>query len=168
MLWFWADKSLKKEGVANEVAPEWALAFARSIDGSDLFKDSSNDRVERSMRRGGVAGCAAVVLKYRSQFSPDDVIWAKDVIMRAATLDAVALAALNECLSLWDVDPRFAWCALWEALALCQFTVRPMEAGARIYNPSYIAPKRAVHADEAIAYFNKPDHWPDLPAMPPA
>src|SRR5258708_38279452 len=42
------------------------------------------------MRGGGVAGCAAVVVKYGSQFSPDDVIWAKDVIRRAAATPEVS------------------------------------------------------------------------------
>lgn len=86
----------------------------------------------------------------------------------AHPLDGVAIEALRQSLALWDIDPRFAWCATWEALALCQFTVTPQEASARVYNPAYIAPKRAVHAEEAIALFEQDGLWPDLPPVPPA
>ena len=86
----------------------------------------------------------------------------------AHPLDGAALEALQQCLALWEDDTRFAWCALWEALALCQFTTSAHEASARIYDPAYIAAKKAVQAEEAIAHFGKKEFWPTLPAMPPA
>jgi hypothetical protein len=93
---------------------------------------------------------------------------AKTVLLRLVAHPMVSLEALRQSLALWDLDPRFAWCALWEALMLCQFTVAPEEASARVHNPAYIAAKRAVHAEQAITLYGRAGYWPDLPTMPPA
>ncbi len=189
-LWFWANKSLDETEMSDGVNVPAALAFARRIDSDRLFEISTDDQTLIGMRRGAVAGAAAVVLKYRAQFDGADIAWARGVIERAVTtpeerdglwssgalipwhpchsaakasgceiragdlrpylrhpllrlvahpLDAVSLEAVQVALSLWDIEPRLGWCALWQGLALCQFEVRPMEAGSRHYNPVYIA-----------------------------
>jgi hypothetical protein len=219
LLWFWAEKSLKETAIASDAAPDKALAFAKTLDNRSLFFARGNDRVQHTMQQGAVAGCAAVVLKYRDQFDADDIGWSEKIFKRAAAapeisdglwsnsavipwhssisvakamgyqvwagkavkdaktillrlvahpLDGVSLEALRQSLALWGLDPRFAWCAVWEALMLCQLIVPREEAAARVYNPAYIAEKRAVRAKEAIALYGRADHWPDLPAMPQA
>jgi hypothetical protein len=196
-----------------------AVTFGKRIDTGDLFKATGADRFEIGMRRGAVAGVAAVVLKYRQQFEAADIEWARAVVDRAATtpeekdtmwssdavipwhpcisvaraiafeirsgddkpqsrrqllrlvshpLNVVSLAAIKQAFSLWESAPRLAWCALWQGLALCQFEVNSSEAGARIYDPAFIARERAAKADEAIAHLERTDSWPDLSAMPPA
>jgi hypothetical protein len=171
------------------------------------------------MRRGAVAGVAAVVLKYRDHLEATDVKWARDVLNRAAgtpeerdlmwstssvipwhpcisvakglgleiragdqnretrrqllrlishPLDVVSLSALEQAFALWDAEPRLGWCALWQGLALCQFEVRPMEAGPGRFDPEHIAQERVQRANEAIAHFESTQSWPELPPMPPA
>lgn len=86
----------------------------------------------------------------------------------AHPLDAVSLAALKAALSLAKLEPKLAWCALWQALSLCQFEIDRGNPGARQYDPDYIAGKQAQIATEAIIHFESSDNWPDLPRMPPA
>jgi hypothetical protein len=83
----------------------------------------------------------------------------------AHPLEQVALAALKECLSLWDRDPKLAWSALFLALSLCSSPERSQPLG----------PSESLHnLDETIAaldstvrLYNDADPWPELP-LPPA
>ena len=219
LLWSWANQSLEASELSPTVPTMSAVGFGKRIDTGDLFKATGSDGFEIGMRRGAVAGVAAVVLKYRQQFEAADIEWARAVVDRATTtpeerdtmwssdavipwhpcisvaramafeiqsgddkpqtrrqllrlvshpLNVVSLAAIKQAFSLWELEPRLAWCALWQGLALCQFEVNSSEAGARIFDPAFIARERTAKADKAIAHLEKADSWPDLPAMPPA
>ena len=80
-LFHWADNSFEQGGVADAMTIEQAVASARSLDDETLFQPSTdNDQI--SIRRGAVAGAAAVIVA----FAPDspDVGWARAVLAHAA------------------------------------------------------------------------------------
>jgi hypothetical protein len=58
----------------------------------------------------------------------------------AHPLEQVALAALKECLSLWDSDPKLGWSALFLALSLCSIPRRrqPLGPSDPLHNPDEI------------------------------
>lgn len=85
-LWFWAHKSLEGTALSPDLDPTKAVAFARHRDATDLFDGSGSKEVEVGMRRGAVAAAAAVVLKFRSHFEPQDLTWARAVVDRAAKM----------------------------------------------------------------------------------
>lgn len=80
-LFHWSEKSFERGGVADAMTIEQAVASARSLDDSMLFQPSEGDD-HISIRRGAVAGAAAVLVA----FAPDgpDVSWAREVLSRAA------------------------------------------------------------------------------------
>ncbi|MFN4012139.1 MAG: hypothetical protein ACK4K8_19485 [Pannonibacter sp.] len=80
-LFHWADKSFEGSRVADSMTVEQGVASARSLDDGTLFLPTSNDD-QISIRRGAVAGVAAVVVA----FAPNDpeAEWARSVLARAA------------------------------------------------------------------------------------
>lgn len=87
------------------------------------------------------------------------------IALVAHPLEIVSLAAIEESLSLWDMDPRLGWSALRLGLTLCEFEIRhppfPDESARRVE-----VVRRAVEM-ESQQYDNKAG-WPDLPIPPPA
>jgi hypothetical protein len=80
-LFHWAEKSFERGGVADAMTIEQGVASARSLDGETLFQPAADDD-QISIRRGAVAGAAAVVVAF-AQDGPD-VGWAREVLARAA------------------------------------------------------------------------------------
>ncbi len=80
-LFHWADKSFDVGRVADAMTIEQGVASARSFDDGTLFQPSLDDD-QISIRRGAVAGTAAVVLAFAPNDS--DTEWARDVLARAA------------------------------------------------------------------------------------
>lgn len=80
-LFHWAEKSFEQGAVADAMTIEQGVASARSLDDGTLFQPSTDDD-QISLRRGAVAGAAAVVVA----FAPvvPDVGWAREVLTRAA------------------------------------------------------------------------------------
>jgi hypothetical protein len=84
----------------------------------------------------------------------------------AHPLELVALAALKECLSLWDQDPKLGWSALFMALSLCSIPRRRQPLGPSDPLHSHIETKAAL--ESALRVYNGADPWPELPLPPPA
>jgi hypothetical protein len=84
----------------------------------------------------------------------------------AHPLDVVALAALKECFSLWDQDPKLGWSALSLALSLCSIPRRrqPLSPSNPLHNPA----ETTAALESAFRVYNNVDPWPDLPVPPPA
>lgn len=80
-LFHWSEKSFEQGGVADAMTIEQAVASARSLDDPTLFQPSEGED-QISIRRGAVAGAAAVLVA----FAPEgpDVSWAREVLARAA------------------------------------------------------------------------------------
>lgn len=80
-LFHWADKSFDGGRVADAMTIEQGVASARSLDDGTLFQPTL-DEDQISIRRGAVAGAAAVVVA----FAPNDpeAEWARGVLARAA------------------------------------------------------------------------------------
>lgn len=114
LMWFWAHRSLEGATMDASYVPADAVAFAKGFDVEKLFDPITGDQYEISMRRGAVAGIAAVVLKYRGTFREDDLLWARTVIARAAEMPEVSDA-------LWSNHSEIPWhAALSAALALAE------------------------------------------------
>lgn len=80
-LFHWAEKSFEQGSVADAMTVEQGVASARSVDAQTLFQPAADDH-QISIRRGAVAGVAAVVVAF-AQEGPD-VGWAREVLGRAA------------------------------------------------------------------------------------
>ncbi|MEG8053144.1 hypothetical protein QP185_07605 [Sphingomonas aerolata] len=80
-LFHWAEKSFEQGGVADAMTVEQGVASARSLGREALFQPVADDD-EISLRRGAVAGAAAVVVAFAP--SSPDVGWAREVLARAA------------------------------------------------------------------------------------
>jgi hypothetical protein len=84
----------------------------------------------------------------------------------AHPLEQVALAALKECLSLWDWDPKLAWSALFLALSLCTIAERSQPLGPS--EPLHNQDEAIAALESAVGIYNDADPWPELPLPPPA
>ena len=84
----------------------------------------------------------------------------------AHPLEQVALAALKECLSLWDWDPKLAWSALFLALSLCTIAERSQPLGPS--EPLHNHDEAIAALESAVGIYNDADPWPALPLPPPA
>jgi hypothetical protein len=84
----------------------------------------------------------------------------------AHPLEEVALSALKECLSLWDVDPKLAWSALFLALSLCSIPQRSQPLGPS--EPLHSRDQAMAALESAVGIYNDADPWPELPLPPPA
>jgi hypothetical protein len=80
-LFNWAEKSFEQGCVADAMTIELGVTSARSLDCETLFQPSVDDD-QVSIRRGAVAGAAAVVVAF-AQDVPY-VGWAREVLVRAA------------------------------------------------------------------------------------
>lgn len=80
-LFHWAQKSFEQGGVADAMTIEQGVASARSLDREALFQPAADDD-QISLRRGAVAGAAAVVVAF-APLGPD-IGWAREVLARAA------------------------------------------------------------------------------------
>lgn len=80
-LFHWADQSFTDAQIAIGMLLEQGIESARLLDYETLFKPGRDDE-QASMRRGAVAGAAAVVVA----FAPNDAAggWARGVLSRAA------------------------------------------------------------------------------------
>jgi hypothetical protein len=81
-------------------------------------------------------------------------------------LELVALAALKECLSLWDHDPKLGWSALLLALSLCSISPRRRPVGPS--DPIQTPAETVAAIEAATAIYQSADLWPSLPLPPPA
>lgn len=79
-LFHWAGQSFKDGRIADAMTLQQGVASARALDDGTIFQPTSDDDLI-SMRRGAVAGAAAVVVA----FAPDDAEaeWARGVLARA-------------------------------------------------------------------------------------
>lgn len=122
-LWFWANKSLEGTELAAGIDPRQAIERAKTFDNAKLFEAvRRHDQHDPQMRRGAVAGVAAVVLKYRPQFQADDIRWAKDVTDRAAYLP-------EEADKMWTSSALIPWHPSMSAARALGFDIRAGEAG---------------------------------------
>ncbi len=124
--WFWAHRSLKGEALDPGYTPADAVAFAKGLDAATLFGPVAGDPHEISMRRGAVAGIAAVVLKYRELFDAADTGWARGVIDHAAETPEVSDA-------LWSNHSEIPWHAALSAATALTGEIRrdPSDTGAK-------------------------------------
>ncbi len=123
LLWFWADKSLTGMELAANTDPRQAIERAKKLDVGNLFNaEGGRDEDDLSIRRGAVAGVAAVVLKYRSQFQSDDTHWAKDVTVRAARVP-------EEASKMWISNAEIPWHPGISAARALGFHIRAREIG---------------------------------------
>ncbi|WP_126174626.1 hypothetical protein [Altericroceibacterium xinjiangense] len=80
-LFHWAEKSFEEHRVADAMTIEQGVASARSLDDGSLFQSTADDD-QVSIRRGAVAGAAAVVAAF-APTSPNSG-WAREVLACAA------------------------------------------------------------------------------------
>lgn len=87
-LWTWACKSFDERKVSETYTVDAAIAAARQVDSAGLFQRTDAERCEEllGMRRGAVAGTAAIALTFRDGLAEADLQWARDVLGRAARL----------------------------------------------------------------------------------
>jgi hypothetical protein len=81
-LFMWASKTLEGNTIESSKSLAEAIKEAKDIDSSVLFT-TSNEGDDLNMRRGAVAGSAAVALRHRDGVSDEDLAWARDVVRRA-------------------------------------------------------------------------------------
>lgn len=79
-LYHWAERSFEQRQVNERKSLEQAVEHAKAFDEPGLF-DVREEEPDASMRQGGVAGTAAVVIAYGDD---EHQAWANDVIARAA------------------------------------------------------------------------------------
>jgi hypothetical protein len=90
-LWTWASKSFEEGELNNMFALDDAILAAKECDAANLFEHSTEDGDNQGfdMRRGAVAGTAAVVINFRKGRSPEDLEWAREVLSRAINFPEV-------------------------------------------------------------------------------
>jgi hypothetical protein len=81
-LFIWASKTLEDGAIEPSRSVLDAIKQAKDIDSNALFT-TGNQGDELHMRRGAVAGSAAVALRYRDGLTSEDLAWARDVVRRA-------------------------------------------------------------------------------------
>jgi hypothetical protein len=81
-LHIWSTKVLDGGWIDDPAKYASSLALARRFDGADLFLETGGDE-NLETRRSGIAGVAAVVLKYREGREPSELAWARNAIDRA-------------------------------------------------------------------------------------
>lgn len=98
-LFHWAEQSFKTGGIADAMSLEQAVEVARLLDYQALF-DPGQDGDHVSLRRGAVAGVAAVVVA----LAPEDTgaTWAREVLARAT-------ASREEAGPLWTSVGIIGW-----------------------------------------------------------
>ncbi|MCP1535692.1 hypothetical protein [Methylorubrum extorquens] len=81
-LFHWSERSFKADRIDDAMSLDQAVGIARSLDIHGLFDPSQNND-DLSLKRGAVAGAAAVVVA----FAPEDdaTAWARGVLARAIT-----------------------------------------------------------------------------------
>ena len=83
-------------------------------------------------------------------------------------LECVSLVALEQALSLWGIDSKLAWAALFLSLKLCVIHPRkdraPRQYREDLHEPSVI--EAAV--SDALNYYRNGEAWHPLPTLPPA
>ncbi|WP_186183827.1 ATP-binding protein [Burkholderia gladioli] len=80
-LFRWAEKSFEDDCVADAMTIEQGVASALSLDNEALFQPGGDDD-QISIRRGAVAGAAAVVVAFAPTAA--EAKWAREVLARAA------------------------------------------------------------------------------------
>jgi hypothetical protein len=98
-LFHWAEKSFEENRIAEAMTIEQGIASALSFDDEALFWPTGDDD-QISIRRGAVAGAAAVVVAF-APTSPE-IGWARQVLARAAD-------CAEEGGSLWSSVGIVAW-----------------------------------------------------------
>lgn len=84
-LWVWASQSFENGKIDDEAKFPAAIERAKSLDSAKLF-DSSGSEEDIGMRRGAVAATAALILHFRTGRKAAELKWARDVLMRAITV----------------------------------------------------------------------------------
>ncbi|MGE4296492.1 MAG: hypothetical protein AB7E47_00565 [Desulfovibrionaceae bacterium] len=90
------------------------------------------------------------------------------LVLVAHPLHAVCLPALETCLSLWDVAPSLGWAALHLSLARCTVVIYQYEHRDSVEAQQRDAARQRARIEEAIAVYEHPAEWADLPLPPPA
>ena len=88
------------------------------------------------------------------------------LMLVAHALEHIALAALKECLSLWNLNPKLAWSALFLALSLCSIPRRNRPLGPS--EPLHTRDETIAALERTIGIYNDADPYPELPLPPPA
>jgi hypothetical protein len=101
-LQLWADDCFKDGQISTRMSLTEALAMARSLDDSALFKRNEEEEGLEEMRRGAVAGVAAAAICLGDLLEEENLVWSRDVIERAA-------GAPEGKGSLWDARATIPW-----------------------------------------------------------
>ena len=84
-IWTWVSESFEKGAIGSAYKIDDAIAFAKKVNSSDLFENSDDaDEDDLAMRRGAVAGTAALTLRFREGQSEEDFGWASGVLRQAS------------------------------------------------------------------------------------
>lgn len=81
-LWLWVSKSFEHDKVDDSLSVPKAIELARELDERSLFK-SRRDEEGLRVRRGAIAGAAALVLKFREERTKKELRWARMMLARA-------------------------------------------------------------------------------------
>lgn len=83
-VWLWVVESFKGGRVGAGMTVSAAVAFASRVAGATLFEDATtDDDGGLGIRRGSVAGAAAVALSFREGLSAGELDWARSILKRA-------------------------------------------------------------------------------------
>jgi hypothetical protein len=101
-LQLWADDCFKEGQLSERMPLTNALATARSLTDPGLFERREGEEGLEEMKRGAVAGVAAVAICFGGPLEEENLAWSRDVIERAA-------GAPEGKGSLWDARAIIPW-----------------------------------------------------------
>jgi hypothetical protein len=90
-LWQWVSKSFENGALGDSYSVQRAIELAKEVDDTELFEISqaAAKAEDQGMRRGAVAGTAAIVLNFRAEAEEADLVWARQVLKRASAMPEV-------------------------------------------------------------------------------
>jgi hypothetical protein len=80
----WVEESFKEQKVSDRLSMSDALASARKLDRTDLFKTAHGKDHEADRIQGAVAGVAAIATLYAGPQEASDEQWLSETLLRAA------------------------------------------------------------------------------------
>lgn len=103
-LWLWASNSFEEGTLDERYSIKDALSWASNSDTDDLFKLQADEveNVPLRMRRGAVAGIAAIALNFRENLSQENLIWARNIVKQASNLpESIGTMWCSSSISPW-------------------------------------------------------------------
>ena len=114
-LWNWVDDTFEHDKISERLKLHDALNYAKQIDNPTVFQNRSPDG-QSDIKLGALAGTAAIIIKEQKNLSPDDILWAKDVLERALSTP--------ENTDIWLSKSVLSWHPLKYVAYACKFEIQ--------------------------------------------